>query len=201
VHFNGLNCCVCLLFLLLCHFFPHIFKNKRCLRIQEFSFLWCHAMMTGWMLSLLFLFLKKLIIFSLRRKVYCLITLFLQSAIRTQHYNPCQCLIMLDFPIHVGYSEYMLSIDLCLLGAKAKLTWLILLGGLFFWTREVDYLVLVVPRRYQNDLANGLRIFYASEQHIRHYSWNGSLFFYHMYLCQCYVIFLCEKQGWKRLHI
>jgi|UniRef100_A0A2K2BUT5 hypothetical protein len=77
---------------------------------------------------------------------------------------------MLDFPIHVGYSEYMLSIDLCLLGAKAKLTWLILLGGLFFWTREVDYLVLVVPRRYQNDLANGLRIFYASEQHIRHYS-------------------------------
>lgn len=129
----------------------------------------CHD---DWMnaLSLLFLFLKKLIIFSLRRKVYCLITLFLQSAIRTQHYNPCQCLIMLDFPIHVGYSEYMLSIDLCLLGAKAKLTWLILLGGLFFWTREVDYLVLVVPRRYQNDLANGLRIFYASEQHIRHYS-------------------------------
>lgn len=56
---------------------------------------------------------------------------------------------MLDFPIHVGYSEYMLSIDLCLLGAKAKLTWLILLGGLFFWTREVDHLVLVVRRRYK----------------------------------------------------
>ncbi|KAG6791591.1 hypothetical protein POTOM_000715 [Populus tomentosa] len=50
---------------------------------------------------------------------------------------------------------------------KSKADMLILLGGLFFWTREVDLLLLVVPRRYKNDLANGLRIFYASEQHIR----------------------------------
>jgi hypothetical protein len=70
------------------------------------------------------------------------------SAICNQNIT-LQPLSLLDFPIHVGYSEYMLSIDLCLLGAKAKLTWLILLGGLFFWTREVDHLVLVVPRRYK----------------------------------------------------
>ncbi|KAG6788205.1 hypothetical protein POTOM_004261 [Populus tomentosa] len=32
---------------------------------------------------------------------------------------------------------------------KSKADMLILLGGLFFWTREVDHLLLVVPRRYK----------------------------------------------------